>query len=205
MPVNRLLLDVDRVNYQSRIDEMFKLCPDIMSRKISLANVQQAFIFDAVMNYYEEGHKLLCVGSFEDSVSGSLQGDGIQVTDIDPSINYSLHTFRDIATDKFDIIFATSVIEHEINDEVFIGDMCSLLNFGGYGILTTDFNDKYKVGDPLPRTVLRQYTSADMARLRVILQQYNCDLVDEPDYSGESDFIYQGHLYAFASFVFKKK
>ena len=53
-------------------------------------------------------------------------------------------------------------------------------------------------------TVVRLYTDSDMARLFSVLERCGCSVVDEPDYSGEPDFIYQGHLYAFATLVFRK-
>lgn len=206
MPINRILTDADREEFKNRIDDMFKLCPDEMSRKIPEANVQQAFVLSQVIKAYNDGKFFtLSVGCFEDTVYAYLKAKEASVVGIDPAINFDLRTYTEKTNKRFGVIFATSVIEHVENDERFIADMCTLLEKGGVGILTTDFKDDYKVGDPLPNTDIRFYTRRDLeVRLPKILKKHECGLVDEPDWSGKDNFVYQGHHYSFATFVFRK-
>ena len=124
---------------------------------------------------------------------------------IDPVINYDLRTYINNGREPFDIVFATSVLEHVEDDEGFIADICELLKLNGYGILTMDFNNDYRVGDPLPVTDIRFYTKYDLEfRLTKILTSHDCDLVDIPDWTGEPEFTHDGCNYSFSTFVFRK-
>lgn len=187
---------------------MFILCPEMMSRKISEANVQQAFTFSTATDIaiHLNKPKILSAGSFEDTATESLKKLGYNVTDVDPQINYDLHTFALQNYEEFDIIVSTSVLEHVKDDEEFIKDCCNLLNKGGYAIFTMDFKEGYKQGDPLPATDLRFYTNRDLnERLSNIINENGCKLVgDYTSWIGEPDFVYQGHSYSFATFVFRK-
>jgi len=208
MKYNTLLTDTEREYYKESINKMFVICPDEMSRKIPEANVQQAFVVHVVeeLSKYNKNLDLLCVGSYEDTANDYLKYLGYNILDIDPVINYSLEEFINLTSDTFDIIFSTSVIEHVKEDDVFLDHICSLLNKGGIGILTMDFNNSYYPGMEVPDTVVRQYTKKDLEiRLIKILDKYNCKLVDEPDWNGEPDFILGKFLYSFATFVFKKE
>jgi len=204
--LNRILTNADREFYKPVIDGMFKVCPEMMARKIGAANVQQAFALDYILKLLKNSNATLCcAGSFEDTVTEYLKRIGNSVVDIDPAVNMDLHKFRTATERKFDIVFSVSVLEHVINDEEFIDDMCFLLNPGGTGVVTCDFNNSYTKGMPLPATDVRFFTRHDLEeRLVKVLQRNACALVEEPDYTAEPDFIYQGHLYSFATFVFKK-
>lgn len=206
MSLNRVLTDEDREEYAIVIDEMFSLCPETMIRKFPRANVQQAFALDTIRKLVSKDAKLLCVGSFEDTASESLIKLGYFVEEIDPTINYDLNTFRLRTTDKFDIIFSVSVIEHVCADEVFIDDICFLLKSGGYGIITCDFDNDYKSGNRLPATDVRLYTKYDLSeRLYKVIKRNSCELVDKPNWDAESDFLYDGCWYSFATFVFRRE
>jgi SAM-dependent methyltransferase len=207
MTLNRLLTDKDRDYYSKLIDKMFELCPEMMSRKISRANVQQAFMLEVVKLELEAkpGATILCVGSFEDTASECLKKHGIPVTDIDPiTNNMYLHDFAKTSA-TYDIVFSTSVIEHVDDDTEFVQDMCKVLSAGGIGILTCDFNNDYKVGDKLPYSDVRFYTKKDFTRMKKILKDYGCKLVDKPDWSGNIDFNHDGCDYSFATFMFRKE
>jgi len=209
MLLNRILTNKDRKELSYRVDEMFKHCPDMMSRKISEANVQQAFVLDTVIKNTSKDDKILCVGSFEDSAMATLESMGYSdVFGIDPDINFSLNEYCDQVADEdvfYDIVFATSVLEHVQDDELFVGQMCELLTVDGWGIITCDFNNEYVPGNSVPATVVRQYTRADLEdRLQKVLHYYGCKIVGEYDWTAEPDFIYQGHLYSFATFVFER-
>lgn len=203
MTVNKILTDADRESLQPMIDKMWEACPEMMSRKITEANVQQAFVLNEVMKSYNDGKFFtLSVGCFEDTAYCYLKAKEASVVGIDPSINFDLHTYAKETNKRFDVIFATSVIEHVENDLEFMEDMCNLLEKGGVGILTTDFKEDYKLGDPSPN--LRFYTTADLEGLAFIINKCGCELVDTPDWSGEDNFIFHGHHYSFATFVFRK-
>jgi FkbM family methyltransferase len=206
---NRILDDAARSQYQSVINQLFALVPEMMARKIPEANIQQAFILDTVQKFASQFSqpKILCVGSHEDSAAGSLKKLGYQLEGIDPSINCDLNTyFHKPSTIKgsYDIIFSTSVIEHVQNDELFVTQIAELLAPGGTAILTCDYNDQYQPGDLIPAVDFRLYTQKDFnQRLLPLLK--NCVLPDVPQWDCPNpDFIYEGCRYTFATFVFQK-
>lgn len=208
-PLNNILDDEARRIYRTTIDQMFEYLPDIMSRKIAEANVQQAFVLDTVYKLAAEINdaKILCVGSFEDSASASLKLLDFNIEEIDPMINYDLATFLTKPTtqlNSYDVIFSTSVIEHVEQDEEFVMQIASLLKKGGKAVLTCDYNDSYKTGDPKPVVDYRLYTQKDI-RERLMSRIPDCRLVDEPRWDCEDpDFWYEGVNYTFASIVFEK-
>ena len=71
-------------------------------------------------------------------------------------------------------------------------------------MITCDFNDSYRPGDPLPVEDRRFYTQRDL-RERMLGVMPRCALVDDPHWNCEApDFSYGGCQYTFASFVFRK-
>jgi SAM-dependent methyltransferase len=201
----RLLWDADRLQYEfSTILEMRDKLPEMMARKIPRANVQQAWTVDLVRR--TRAKRVLCVGCFEDTGYELLmqyEGEFLLVG-IDSAQGMSLRRYRQESDAEFECVFATSVIEHVPDDEQFIRDLCDCLVSDGVCILTADFKEGWKRGQPLPATDERLYTSADIARIGRILREKNCYFVDQPDTSGEPDFHYQGHDYSFIGLVFKK-
>ena len=80
---------------------------------------------------------------------------------------------------------ATSVIEHIADDEEFLKQFELLLAPGGFGVLTCDFNDQCRPGDPLPVEDRRFYTRRDLQeRLMPLIRK--CQLVDQPRWSASS-------------------
>jgi len=214
MTFNRLLTDKDRVNFKPLIDDMFRVCPEMMGRKIARANVQQAFVLDCVKTLLDKRYGkptlMASIGCFEDTAYEYLLRTGTPLVGIDSAINFDMHTFTTkiviSESPRFDILFSTSVLEHVEDDEEFMRDMCTLLNPGGYGILTVDYNNNYKPGDMLPYSDRRFYTKYDLdVRLRRIIEDNNCWYVITPDWSGEPDFEHDGCKYSFATLVFKRK
>lgn len=203
---NRLLTDNARKEFQPTIDLMWNLCPDMMSRKIPEANVQQAFVFKAVVDFYSPFDSILSVGCFEDTAYASLVEYGYDIIGIDPMIDGStLDDFFKTSPTQYNIIFSTSVIEHVKDDEQFIDEICKLLKPGGYAILTTDFRNDYTPSMPLPYTDVRFYTEKDLSsRLESVLERNGCSYVGDADWTGKPDFLYQGHKYSFATLVFRK-
>jgi hypothetical protein len=199
---NRLLTNEDRKHYEPMILEMRESCPDIMARKIPEANVQQAWVLDMVRR--TQAKSILCVGCFEDTAYHTLEVHGWDVEGIDPALDMSLSDYRRKVGTQFPCVFATSVIEHVPNDEQFIRDLCDSLEYGGTCILTADFKEGWRKGQPVPATSVRFYTSADIVRIGKILTEKGCYFIDKPDTSGAPDFHYQGHNYSFIGLIFKK-
>ena len=210
MLANRFLRVEDIRDYEEARDQMNILAPGVMMGKIPESLVQYSFVMYQVIrliNYLPV--EILCAGSFADPISKALKGTNpelITVVDVDPVINMTLQEYDSGVTNKFDIVFSASVIEHVEDDESFLASMCNLTKEGGYGILTCDFNNDWKAGDPVPATDVRLYTEYDLrVRFKKVLDVYNCVLIDEPDWSGEPNFIYQGHLYGFATMVYRRE
>lgn len=206
--INRLLLNKDRTKYKALIAEMFEAIPDMMSRKIPEANVQQAFVVEAVQGILKKkpDARILCVGAYEDTATHYLGSLGIEIVNIDPVENVDLTKFHARDPEPFDIIFSTSVLEHVGDDETFVSQVGELLKRGATAILTCDFNNAYETGAPVPATVVRQYTKKDLLqRLPAVLETVGCKLIGKPTYAGKNDFLYQGHTYSFATFVFKRR
>lgn len=207
MTVNRLLTNVDREKYKKIINDMFEICPETMSRKIPEANVQQAFVLDKILRaiYGNLEVPILSVGCFEDTAYEYLDRAGYDIVGIDPEINVDLKTFHSTCDKVFAAVFSTSVLEHVVDDESFMAYFCDLVAPGGLGILTCDFNNGYKPGDVVPATVVRQYTKFDLeVRFKKVLDRYGCKLLGKPNWDGKPDFLYQGHWYSFATYVFGK-
>jgi len=207
---NRILDNTARIQYKSVIDDLFKLQPDMMSRKILEANVQQAFVMDTVQKFAWRftSPKILCVGSYEDTAAAGLKHLGYAIEEIDPVLNCDLNAyFHKPSTVKgsYEIIFSTSVLEHVQDDELFMSQIAELLAPGGTAILTCDYNDQYKPGDPIPREDVRLYTQNDLKQ-RILPLLKGCSLVDEPQWvCPNPDFTYAGYYrYTFATLVFQK-
>jgi SAM-dependent methyltransferase len=207
---NRILDQNAATHYAPAVAYLFQAVPGMMARKIPAANVQQAFVLDTVAHFARSmvDPSILCVGSFDDTAAAALAVSGFGIDEIDPIINYDLSTYMTRPSCKrsaYDLIFATSVIEHISDDEQFICQIGDLLAPGGVAVLTCDFNDAYRPGDPIPPEDRRFYTRRDLYdRLLPLLPE--CSLVDEADLGDASpDFVYAGCRYTFASLVFRKK
>jgi SAM-dependent methyltransferase len=207
MKNNTVLTDEYRNLLQPSIDELFTLLPDMMSRKIARANVQQAFAFNYIKNNFDTSKSMLCAGSHEDTCCHGLKKLNYDIVEIDPVHNYDLHTYCKINNYKqFDVVFSVSVIEHVSNDDEFIEDICKSLKSGGTCVLTCDFKDSYKRGDSIPSEDCRLYTVHDLlVRFKNILDQNDCFILGDIDYSAPPDFLYASVYYSFATFVFCKR
>lgn len=206
---NRILDDAARKMYKPVIDTMYELLPGMMSRKIPEANIQQAFVLDTtkrfICNY--ESPKILCIGSYEDTAAAALKKYGYPIDEVDPVLNYDLDTFIGKPSTikcSYDIIFSTSVIEHVKDDELFIKQIEELLAPNGTAILTCDYKDNYKPGDPIPQADYRLYTQKDLKE-RLLPLISDCSLVDTPHWDcPDPDFVFDNCRYTFATFVFRK-
>ena len=209
--LNRILDNNARELYAPAIDKLTALVPKTMSKKIAEANVQQAFVFDTVYRYLSQyqNPKLLCVGSYADTASMSLIRMGFKVEEIDPMLNYSIQEYfikPSTIKNSYDIIFSTSVIEHDLDDELFIRCIADLLAPGGVAVVTCDYKDGWKPNEPKPEVDARFYTQHDL-RNRLLPLMSNCHLVDEPQWDCPNpDFNYLGkYQYTFATLVVKKQ
>ncbi|MBI5901328.1 MAG: methyltransferase domain-containing protein [Rhodocyclales bacterium] len=207
---NGVLDDDARARYASAIAEIRRLAPETMARKIPRANVQQAFVMEAVraLKPAEGAPRILCVGAFEDTACEALRGLGYLIDAIDPELNCDLDGFcRSSARRQrqYEAIFSTSVIEHVPDDELFLEQIRDLLAPGGVAILTLDFRDDWLIGDPKPVVDQRLYTNVDLlGRLLPLL--HGCDLLDAPHWiDATPDFEYEGSRYGFATLVFRKR
>ena len=208
---NRILDDAARFLYEPAIQKLFEFVPKTMAKKIARANVQQAFIFDTVFRFLDnyKQPKLLCVGSYEDTASIALQKMGYTVVEIDPMINYFLQDYftkPSVKKESYDIVFSTSVIEHDPNDQTFMECIEGLLKPGGLAVITCDFKEGWKLGQPKPIEDARFYTKNDLTS-RLLSYVPQCELLDVPQWDCTiPDFNYLGkYQYTFASFVIKKK
>ncbi|HTX19073.1 MAG TPA: hypothetical protein VMG34_10475 [Bacteroidota bacterium] len=207
---NRILDDSARELYAPAIEFLSASVPEMIARKIPRANIQQAFVFDTVARLYAKtgARRILCVGSYEDTASATLRKTGIRIEEIDPVLNYDLETFCTRPSTRragYDIVFSTSVIEHVRQDERFVALIGELLAPGGTAVLTCDFNDAYKPGDPIPAEDFRFYTQRDL-RTRLLPAMAGCRLVGEPAWECERpDFSFGGCQYTFATFVVRKE
>lgn len=206
---NRILDNSARELYAPAIDYLFRAAPELMTRKIREANVQQGFVLDTVSRLIKgiEHPAILSIGSYEDTATVAIMRSGHSVEEIDPVINYDLASYMSRPSCKrshFDVVFATSVIEHITDDEQFLRAIQELLAPGGFGVLTCDFNNQYRVGDPIPPEDRRFYTARDF-RERVLPLLDQCELVGAPNWDhGVPDFSYGEHRYTFASLVFRR-
>jgi len=207
---NRILDDEARRRYAPALAYLAEAVPDMLARKFAAANIQQAFVFDTVAHFARARTKpaILSVGSFDDTAAAALNVSGLETEEIDPVLNYDLDTYLTKPSCRrlgYDIILSTSVIEHVADDEQFIKNIGALLAPGGIGVLTCDFNDSYRAGDPIPKEDFRFYTASDLYdRLMKLLP--DCSLVDTPAPSDRPpDFEYGGCRYSFASLVFRKR
>lgn len=209
---NRILDDAARKIYEPTIAFMTGLLPKTMAKKIPRANVQQAFVFDTVYRYIQEKNasKILCVGSYEDTASMSLIKMGYEIEEIDPMINYFLqeyYTKPSVKKNYYEIIFSTSVIEHDPDDKSFIECVGGLLAPGGVAVITMDYKDGWDPADlkAKPDVDARFYTKKDLEQ-RLLSYLPGCELVDMPDWDCPNpDFILENrYQYTFATFVFRK-
>jgi hypothetical protein len=208
--MNKLLNQKEFANYQDAIKQMQELTPEMLSRKIPTAIIQQAFTLQTAKDLVPEGSTVLSAGSWEDNATEVLKLIGYNVIDVDPQINSDLKTWFEQHPEshgKLDGVVSTSVIEHVEKDEEFIDCICKLLKKDAYGIVTMDYHNEYLNGGiSKPNEDYRLYTEYDLRiRLNAVLEDNDCELL-EADYSGDNaDFQYAGHWYTFATFVFKKK
>src|SRR5205085_12410678 len=175
MKNNTVLDDNYRRLLQPENDELFRLIPDMMSRKIARANVQQAFTFKYIKEHFDNSMNMICCGSHEDTCCSGLKKLGYNVVEVDPMYNYDLHTYCVKNNYQgFDVVFSVSVIEHVKNDDEFVDDMCKLMKPGSTGLLTCDYNNNYKSGDRVPTSDCRFYTENDLlVRFGKILENNN--------------------------------
>lgn len=207
---NRILDNEARELYEPTINFLKEIVPITISKKIPEANVQQGFIFDTVSRFLSnyDDPKLLCVGCYEDTASMSLIKTGKRVEEIDPVKNYSIQEYFTKPTTikgSYDIIFSTSVIEHDPDDETFMRCISDLLAPGGVAILTCDFKEGWIKTDPMPECNYRFYTKDDFFE-RLLPVMKDCSLIDEPQWNcPDPDFCLGGKFqYTFATLVVRK-
>lgn len=206
---NRLLGDDARRLYAPAEAQIEKLVPGAFARKLAEANVQQAFVFDTVYRHLASyaTPRVLCVGSFEDTAYMALAKLGIAVDGIDPIFNYTLQDFATKPnTGKYEIIFSTSVIEHDPDDRSFVDCVSKLLAPNGLFVMTCDFRDGWKLGDTKPGVDARLYTRADLEH-RLLSHMTDCELVGvDGDWTRRGSDAFEARLaYSLATFCVRKR
>ncbi len=207
---NRVLDAEAREELAPQVERLFSLVPETMERKIPEANVQQAFMLDAVETLASrfDSPRILSVGCREDTAFEALLKLGYKVDGIDPLLNQDLEGFyrsHPEARGRYHIVFATSVLEHVRHDGIFLTRVEELLAPGGFALFTMDFKEGFRPGDPLPREDYRLYTREDILEELLPLVP-SLELVDEPRWEcPEPDFEYGGVRYTFATLVLRKK
>jgi SAM-dependent methyltransferase len=208
--LNSILNDEARNTYENAIRTLFELVPNTMAKKIPRANVNQGFVFDTVFRFIKkyDNPKILCVGSYEDTACMALIKLGYSIDEIDPMINYTVQDFctkPNIQPGSYDIIFSTSVIEHDPDDKSFMESVHKLLAINGVYIMSCDFKDGWKEGEAKPSVDARFYTKNDLM-FRLPSYMTNCNFVDVPNWSCENpDFKFDKYQYTFSGFVIKKE
>lgn len=210
--INKVYTDADRKLWEPT-DELIRtqLAPSMYGRKIHRSTVQSAallaqFIYE-VTDQDKTQVRVFGAGSYEDIVIASIKAMGYNVIDADPMINgmtveqyYDQHN----PDSDFDYVVSTSVLEHVPNDENFVRLCAKMLKLGGTCLMSMDFKEDWD-GGRTPATSLRFYKKADLeVRLRAIVESEGCELVGECDWSDSDTFYYDGFIYGFAGFVFKK-
>jgi SAM-dependent methyltransferase len=204
-----LLLDDDaRRLYAPAEAAIEKLVPLTFAKKLREANVQQAFVFDTVYRHLAsyERPRVLCVGSFEDTACMALARLGVAIDEIDPVFNYTLQEFATKPdTGAYDIIFSTSVIEHDPDDRSFVECVSRLLSPNGIFVMTCDYRDGWRLGDPKPGVDARLYTRADLEQ-RLLTHMRNCELIGTSDWKTSGpDVFAKEYAYSFATFCVRKQ
>jgi SAM-dependent methyltransferase len=181
-----------------------------LARKIDRANIQQAFALDTaermIARYHEP--RILAIGSFEDTAVAVLRAKGFRLDEVDPNVNNTdLATFfasPAAITRSYDVVLCVSVLEHVEDDLLFMRNIGDLLAPGGVAILTVDFSNRYPVTGRKPTMDVRLYTTFDI-RDRLMSALPDCGLLDSPAWDdAEDDFTFDGCLYSFACWVFRK-
>lgn len=203
---NTVFTDDYRAALAPKEVEMRTLTPDVFSRKIARANVQQAYIMAQVEQYAKPESAILCVGYHEDTAYFALKAKGYAVDAIDPEHDMDLAEFYDAHRAKryYDVIFSTSVLEHVVDDRAFMRQIADLLAPGGVAFLTVDFKESYVHGERIPGVDARLYTTHRILR-ELIPCLPGCRLLDTPDWNEyEPDFEYENCRYGFAGIAFQK-
>lgn len=202
-------LFVSDINKMTNIMELMRMhAPDVLERKIPESLCQSAHMLSSLLGF--KSSRILCVGCAEDVPYAVLNRLNFNITGIDPTTTGTdLHTFVESKPGVFDVVFATSVIEHAQDDTLFIKEMCSLLGPGGSALMTCDFKPGWKPGSPLPGNCYRMYTNEKLMSFKQVLQEQSCKFSSTPKWNliteETLDFMFEGIKYAFAGIYFRKK
>jgi len=204
---NRVLDDSARGQYADTIGEIRRLTPEMSARKIPRADVQQAFVFDAVQKLTTKEHRVLGVGVRDDTAWAALLETGWRIDAIDSSWGKTLEELHaDLGgRSSYDLAFSTSVLEHVADDEGFVKKLGELVHPGGVVVMTVDFDRTWdpEIDRPFDGCH-RMYTVSDMHRIARELE--NFELLGAPTWEdGDQDFQLAGRSYAFATLVARKK
>lgn len=207
---NKILDDRSRKTYTAALCDLEKFAPEMISRKIVRANIQQAFALETAYRFLEtiDNPRIIAAGSFEDTTVEALKAQGYRIDAIDPNDNgmtlLDFYLSPEAQLGSYDLALSVSVLEHVEEDEQFVRLISEFLRPGGLAILTVDFAEKWRPGGKKPEVDHRLYTTKDICE-RLMPAIGDCVLVDPPSWrEGVEDFEYEGAHYGFGGFVFRK-
>lgn len=207
---NKILDDRSRVAYHNALNDLAKFVPEMLTRKIERANIQQAFGLDTALRFLANcpNARILAAGSFEDTAVATLRARGYRIDEVDPNINgLALRDFYlkpKAQLGSYDLVLSISVLEHVADDVQFVRMISEFLRPSGLAVLTVDFAENWNPQMRKPAVDHRLYTTHDLCE-RLMPAIGDCVLVDPPRWSeGIEDFEYEGARYGFAAFVFRK-
>ena len=184
-------------------------------RKFEGAKFQYAHIMKALMLEYPQGAdrlNILLPGGYEDPLRETLTRLGANVLAVDPDVNrmnLRQYVAAHETTAKWywqaDLVIAASVLEHVRDDAEFLRDIVFCLKPGGLALLTVDFKEGWKRGDPLVTTQERMYTRDSLMALTDTINR-EVAWLGERDWQSRGDYLpYEGLMFSFASIAFRKK
>jgi SAM-dependent methyltransferase len=207
---NKILDDRSRKAYSAALCDLERYAPEMISRKIARANIQQAFALETAYRFLEtiDNPRIIAAGSFEDTTVEALKAQGFRIDAIDPNENgmtlLDFYLSPEAQLGSYDLALSVSVLEHVEDDERFVRLISEFLRPGGLAILTVDFAEKWRPGLKKPEVDHRLYTTKDICE-RLMPAIGDCVLVDPPSWrDGVEDFEYEGAHYGFGGFVFRK-
>lgn len=205
---NRVLTTEDRVQLLPVIEELKRLCPDMMQRKIPEAVFQNAFIYQQAKFYAKKSDDIIIIGGYEDPIGPALQALGYKVTITDPNIDGK--DMRNVWIEsiysgvKYDMVVCCSVLEHVEEDATFIQEMYQILKPNGIALLTTDYRHDWMEGMPKPVVDRRLYTAN---RLKSLIEKLPVNsAIDEPCWDNTKPYFrFETADYCFCSLAFQRK
>lgn len=185
--------------------------PALWGRKIPGALFQYSYLLGMLTELGANNANVLVVGGYEDPIADYCHrtpGQFRYVQEVDPCINgLDLHGFLEnhsYVCGTFDFVVAASVLEHVEEDSEFLDDILRALKPDGVALLTVDYKNDWRRGDPLVPTQLRFYTEYELNCLADYIND-RVAWIEEKDWFPIGNYFHFGGVdYAFAAMTFRK-